>query len=195
MSASDPAFCLSYLAHSLLFVNNLNWNGSHEQKQRYLPGACSGSVLGGMCMSEPGAGTDVLGMTTSATRDGDSYVIKVRLTTNQPTNQPTNCFVSYALGRLTGRNLYGLCLLVLSSVVCVCVLPDPQGTKMWITNGAQNDGTTGDVFLVYAKTPVSGGGKPSHSLFLVEKGMPGFTVGTRIRDKCGMVSKSGIEQK
>ena len=75
MSAADPAFTLSYLAHSLLFVNNLNQNGNDEQRARFLPAACDGSLVGGMGMSEPGAGTDVLGMTTSATQpdgpDGD----------------------------------------------------------------------------------------------------------------------------
>jgi len=69
LSYADPAFCLSYLAHSLLFVNNLSVNGSHEQKQLFLPSACDGSRIGGMGMSEPNAGTDVLGMKTNATYD------------------------------------------------------------------------------------------------------------------------------
>jgi isovaleryl-CoA dehydrogenase len=38
LSASDPAFCLAYLAHSVLFVNNLAVNGTEEQKMKYLPG-------------------------------------------------------------------------------------------------------------------------------------------------------------
>lgn len=75
LSAQDPGFCLAYLAHSMLFVNNLAQNGSEAQKQAYLPGACDGSLIGGMCMSEPGAGTDVLGMRTTARRDGDTYVL------------------------------------------------------------------------------------------------------------------------
>ena len=57
LAASDPAFCLSYLAHSMLFVNNLSQNGSHDQKLKFLPRACSGEIVGGMGMSEPGAGT------------------------------------------------------------------------------------------------------------------------------------------
>ena len=74
LAYSDPAFCLSYLAHSLLFANNLGHNGTDEQRERLLPRACSGDLLGGMCMSEPGAGTDVLGMTTRATRvDADTF--------------------------------------------------------------------------------------------------------------------------
>ncbi|CAM9395907.1 unnamed protein product, partial [Sphacelaria rigidula] len=58
LSAADPACCLSYLAHSMLYVNNLNQNGSHEQRLKYLPSACEGSTIGGMCMSEPGAGEE-----------------------------------------------------------------------------------------------------------------------------------------
>merc|ERR1719476_313509 len=61
LSASDPAFCLAYLAHSMLFVNNLAQNGSEAQKQRWLSSVCDGSKVGGMCMSEPSVGTDVLG--------------------------------------------------------------------------------------------------------------------------------------
>eukprot|EP01004_Peranema_trichophorum_P004390 NODE_3317_length_1373_cov_199.166400_g2427_i1.p1 GENE.NODE_3317_length_1373_cov_199.166400_g2427_i1~~NODE_3317_length_1373_cov_199.166400_g2427_i1.p1 ORF type:complete len:389 (+),score=60.25 NODE_3317_length_1373_cov_199.166400_g2427_i1:68-1234(+) len=75
LSKSDPAFCLSYLAHSLLFVNNINVNCSPEQKSEYLPDVCSGAKIGGMCMSEPGAGTDVLGMKSTAKRDGDYYIL------------------------------------------------------------------------------------------------------------------------
>eukprot|EP00605_Chrysophyceae_sp_TOSAG23-4_P002296 GSChrysophyteH1.ASY1.ANO1.2542.1 assembled CDS len=77
LAASDPAFCLSYLAHSMLFVNNLCQNGNHEQKSRFLPGACSGELIGGMGMSEPGAGTDVMGMATTAVpnADGSEYTI------------------------------------------------------------------------------------------------------------------------
>lgn len=72
LSAADPAFCLSYLAHSMLFVNNLAVNGSEEQKKKHLPSACSGETICGMGMSEANAGTDVLGMSTTATKSSDS---------------------------------------------------------------------------------------------------------------------------
>jgi len=71
LGAVDQGFCLSYLAHSMLFVNNLARNGSHEQKKAFLPQACDGTKIGGMCMSEPGYGTDVLGMETNAKRNAD----------------------------------------------------------------------------------------------------------------------------
>ena len=56
LSAADPGFCLAYLAHSMLFANNLNINGNDEQKRLFLPGACDGSLIGGMAMSEAAAG-------------------------------------------------------------------------------------------------------------------------------------------
>jgi isovaleryl-CoA dehydrogenase len=144
IAAADPAFCLSFLAHSMLFANNLNQNGSHEQKLKLLPGACDGSLLCGMGMSEPGYGTDVLGMVTSATpsSDGSYYTL--------------------------------------------------NGSKMWITNGTIDGSQTGDAFLVYAKTG-SGRATSDLSAFLVEKGMPGFTVGSKITDKCGMRASSTAE--
>ncbi len=78
LSASDPGFCLAYLAHSMLCVNNLAVNGGEEQKKRWLPKLCSGEWVGAMAMSEPAVGTDVLGLETAARRDGDDYVIDGR---------------------------------------------------------------------------------------------------------------------
>jgi isovaleryl-CoA dehydrogenase len=75
LAAADPGFTLAYLAHSMLFANNLYQNASDTQRARYLPDACSGRKIGGMCMSEPSVGTDVLGMKTTATRKGDVYVL------------------------------------------------------------------------------------------------------------------------
>jgi isovaleryl-CoA dehydrogenase len=71
LSYSDPAFCLAYLAHAQLMVNNLAQNGSEEQKSRILPKVCSGEWIGCMAMSEPGYGTDVLGMQTNAVEKED----------------------------------------------------------------------------------------------------------------------------
>ena len=52
--------------------------GTEEQKARLLPAMLSGDLLGAYCLSEPLAGSDVGSMTTRATRDGDSYVLKGR---------------------------------------------------------------------------------------------------------------------
>jgi isovaleryl-CoA dehydrogenase len=66
---------LSYLAHSILAVNNLNTNGSEEQKAKYLPRLCSGEWIGAMAMSEPAAGSDAMGLKLQAKREGDKYIL------------------------------------------------------------------------------------------------------------------------
>jgi isovaleryl-CoA dehydrogenase len=143
LSASDPGFCLAYLAHSMLCVNNLAVNGSEEQKTRYLPGLCNGTLVGAMAMSEPAVGTDVLGLETTARREGDHYII--------------------------------------------------DGRKMWITNGCIDDaGTPADVVWVYAKTGERDG-RSQLSTFIVEKGMPGYDVGQKIKDKTGMRASNTAE--
>lgn len=78
LSAADPGFCLAYLAHAMLFVNNFYRNSNDEQRARILPKVVSGEWVGGMCMSEPHVGTDVLGMTTRAVRKGDEYALSGR---------------------------------------------------------------------------------------------------------------------
>ncbi len=75
LSKYDPGFCLAYLAHSMLFVNNFYHCANEDQRGRYLPKVLSGEWVAGMGMTEPGAGTDVLGMTTTAVRNGDHYVL------------------------------------------------------------------------------------------------------------------------
>jgi isovaleryl-CoA dehydrogenase len=86
LAYSDPGFALGYLAHALLFVNNFYWASNPAQRTRYLPQALSGAVIGGMGMTEPAVGTDVLGMQTTARKDGDSYILNGRKTfiTNGP---------------------------------------------------------------------------------------------------------------
>ncbi|MBI3726114.1 acyl-CoA dehydrogenase family protein [bacterium] len=78
LSSSDPGFCLAYLAHALLFVNNFYRNSNEDQRSRYLAKVVSGEWLGGMCMSEPDVGTDVLGMKTRAVKKGEKYLLTGR---------------------------------------------------------------------------------------------------------------------
>lgn len=75
LSTADPAFALSVLAHSILFAQNLAVNGNDVQRKRVLPKAASGEWIGGLCMSEPEVGTDVLAMRTRARKEGDVYVL------------------------------------------------------------------------------------------------------------------------
>jgi len=118
---------LSYLAHSMLCVNNLHENASDAQREKYLPSLITGEKIGGMAMTEPQAGSDSLGQKTRAEKKGGKFIL--------------------------------------------------NGTKMFITNG-----TIGDVFVVYART---GEGRKDLSTFIVEKGMPGFRVGKKLK-KMGM---------
>ncbi len=131
LSCSDPGFALAVLAHSILFAQNLQVNGNDLQRKHALPRAATGEWIGGMCMTEPEVGTDVLAMKTRARRDGDVYVV--------------------------------------------------DGRKTFITNGGVDEDTLGYVFVVYAAT-----GEREISAFLVEKGMAGFSLGQKWKDKLGM---------
>lgn len=95
ISKSDPGFCLAYLAHAMLFVNNFYYASNEEQKARYLPNVLSGEWIGGMGMTEPGHGTDVLGMKTTAVKKGDAYILNGTKTyiTNGPEG---HVFIVYA---------------------------------------------------------------------------------------------------
>ena len=126
----------------MLFVNNLEFNGNMEQKERIMPKVCSGEWIAAMAMSEPDAGTDVLGISTTAQQNSDGNWI------------------------LNGR-------------------------KMWITNGCLDDeGTPADVVWVYAKTGTDDRGRAQISTFLVENGMPGYTVG---QENYGQNRNEGIK--
>ena len=75
VSRASASVGLSYGAHSNLCVNQIRRNGTEEQKRRYLPKLISGEHVGALAMSEPGAGSDVVGMTTRAEKKGDRYVL------------------------------------------------------------------------------------------------------------------------
>ena len=129
VSRASASVGLSYGAHSNLCVNQIRRNGSEEQKRRYLPKLISGEHVGALAMSEPGAGSDVVGMRTRADKKGDRYVL--------------------------------------------------NGSKMWITNCDE-----ADTLVIYAKTDADAGPR-GITAFLVEKGMPGFSVAQKL-DKLGM---------
>ena len=75
VSRASASVGLSYGAHSNLCVNQIRRNGSDVQKRRYLPGLISGEQVGALAMSEPGAGSDVVGMRTRAEKKGDRFVL------------------------------------------------------------------------------------------------------------------------
>ncbi|MCK4272263.1 acyl-CoA dehydrogenase, partial [bacterium] len=96
--------------------------GSEELKKEYLPKLASGEYIGAFSITEPGAGTDVAGIQTTAEMDGDDYVI--------------------------------------------------NGSKIFVTNGPQ-----AGIVTVFAKTDMAKGSR-GISAFVVEKGTPGFKIGT-----------------
>ena len=127
-------FIITVLVHTDMASPHLHHAGSAAQKARYLPGVISGELITAVAISEPGAGSDVAGMRTTAKRDGDDWVI--------------------------------------------------NGTKMYITNGVH-----ANVYFVAAKT---GTARHDMSIFIVEKGTPGFTVGRALK-KTGWLSSDTAE--
>ena len=71
ISRASASIGLSYGAFSNLCVNQINRNGTHEQKNKYLPELCSGKKIGALAMSEPNSGSDVVSMSLHAERQGN----------------------------------------------------------------------------------------------------------------------------
>ena len=127
-------FIITVLVHTDMASPHLHHAGSAAQKAKYLPGVIAGETITAVAISEPGAGSDVAGMRTTARREGDEWVI--------------------------------------------------NGTKMFITNGVH-----ANVYFVAAKT---GTARHDMSMFIVEKGTPGFTVGRALK-KTGWLSSDTAE--
>ena len=82
----SAGLALSYGAHLNLCAHNILRNCNEEQKQRYLPKLASGEWIGALGLTEPGAGSDAVGLRTTADKDGDHYVLNGTKTfiTNAP---------------------------------------------------------------------------------------------------------------
>ena len=95
ISRASASVGLSYGAHSNLCVNQLHKNGTEQQKQKYLPELCTGEHIGALAMSEPNAGSDVVGMKLTAKKQNDHYVLNGNKMwiTNGP---DANTYVIYA---------------------------------------------------------------------------------------------------
>ena len=127
-------FIITVLVHTDMASPHLHHAGTTEQKAHYLPGVIAGDTITAVGISEPGAGSDVAGMRTSARRDASEWVL--------------------------------------------------NGTKMFITNGVH-----ADLYFIAAKT---GSARHDVSMFIVEKGTPGFTVGRSLK-KTGWLSSDTAE--
>jgi len=71
ISRASASVGLSYGAFSNLCVNQINRNGTQEQKEKYLPGLCSGEKIGALAMSEASSGSDVVSMSLHAKKQGN----------------------------------------------------------------------------------------------------------------------------
>jgi isovaleryl-CoA dehydrogenase len=85
----------TYADHADLCVDNIRRNATEGQKKKYLPTLCSGEKIGGLAMTEPSAGSDVMSMALRAERRGDDFILNGTKTfiTNGPVG---DVFVVYA---------------------------------------------------------------------------------------------------
>lgn len=127
-------FVITVLVHTDMASPHLHHAGNPAQQARYMPGVTAGRTITAVGITEPGAGSDVAGLKTSAKRDGDHWVL--------------------------------------------------NGTKMFITNGVH-----ADLYFVAART---GSARHAISMFIVEKGTPGFCVGQQL-EKSGWRSSDTAE--
>jgi isovaleryl-CoA dehydrogenase len=75
LARASASVALSYGAHANLCAHNLYTNGTEEQRRAYLPGLCSGELIGALAITEPNAGSDAMGIETRAVADGDDFVL------------------------------------------------------------------------------------------------------------------------
>ncbi len=137
---------LSYLAHSMLCVNNISTNASEEQKAKWLPKLCTGEHIGCMGMSEPGYGSDAVGMQTKAVLKGDHYEItgnKMWITNAQYAD------VIYLYAR-TGENKKDLSTFILDKNT------EGYSVSKEIHKMGMRGSPTGELSFDKAKVPVSG---------------------------------------
>ncbi|WP_341891042.1 acyl-CoA dehydrogenase family protein [Variovorax sp. YR752] len=127
-------FIITVLVHTDMASPHLHHAGSAAQQAKYMPGVTAGRTITAVGITEPGAGSDVAGLKTSARRDGDHWVL--------------------------------------------------SGSKLFITNGVH-----ADLYFIAART---GTARHAISMFIVEKGAPGFTVG-RSLEKTGWLSSDTAE--
>lgn len=127
-------FIITVLVHTDMASPHLHHAGNAAQKEKYLKRVTTGELITAVGITEPGAGSDVAGIRTSAKRDGGGWVL--------------------------------------------------NGTKMFITNGVH-----GDLYFIAAKT---GTARHAVSMFIVEKGTPGFSVGRALK-KTGWLSSDTAE--
>ncbi|XP_019759596.1 isovaleryl-CoA dehydrogenase, mitochondrial isoform X1 [Dendroctonus ponderosae] len=107
LSRACSAVALSYIAHSNLCVGQIHRNCNRDQGKKYLPKLCTGAHIGGLAMSEPNSGSDVVSLRLRAEKKGDHYVLNG--TKFWITNGPdADVFVVYARSDLRAKPQHGI---------------------------------------------------------------------------------------
>ena len=75
IARGDASSSVNLIAHLSLSTSTLNEFGNQDQKQKYLRNMASGKSIGAWALTEPGGGSDAASISTTATRDGDDYVL------------------------------------------------------------------------------------------------------------------------
>ena len=90
-----PALAVSYGAHANLCADNLSRNANEQQEGKYLPGLCSGDLVGCLALTEPNAGSDAVSIRTTAKKAGDDFLLNgsKMFITNAPVG---DVFLTYA---------------------------------------------------------------------------------------------------
>ncbi|MFS7956692.1 putative isovaleryl-CoA dehydrogenase [Helianthus anomalus] len=163
ISRASGSVGLSFGAHSNLCINQLVRNGNAAQKEKYLPKLISGEHVGALAMSEPNAGSDVVGMKCKADRVDGGYVLNGNKMwcTNGPVAQTLDCA--------------GVILFAAERATQVAVQ---------VRNGSAAQKEKYLPKVVYAKTDIASHSK-GITAFIIEKGMPGFSTAQKL-DKLGM---------
>jgi alkylation response protein AidB-like acyl-CoA dehydrogenase/putative sterol carrier protein len=139
-------FAAGVSVHQFMATNHILHAGSEELKARYLPGSIKGELVGSIAISEPGAGSDVASMRTTAKKEGDYYSINGNKTFI--TNGYYGNFVTVACKTDPGAGMAGISLMVVD-----------QGTPGFTTGKLKKMGwkssDTAELFFDNVKVPAS----------------------------------------
>lgn len=139
-------FAAAHSVHQFMATAHLSKAGSEALKQKYLPGAIDGSLIGSLAVSEPGAGSDVANIRATARREGDYYIING--TKTFITNGVYGDFVTLAVKTDPNAGPAGISLIMVD-----------QGTPGFTTNKLKKMGwyssDTAELFFDNVKVPVS----------------------------------------
>jgi len=145
LSRGSCSVSLSWLAHAILCADNLYHHGNEEQREKYLPKLCSGEHLGMLCLTEPGAGSDAVGIRTTAVKKGKEYILNGSKTfiTNSPL---ADVGILYAKTQ-PGRGARGITAFIIERD-----FPGFAVTK-WIEKMGHRGSPTGEIVLEDCRVP------------------------------------------